>query len=287
MVNYTITQQDSILLFDPAIRFSNDAVFRDQQVDIMLNIPYDYPFVMTEEFAMFIENYVPWENARDHTWVLTRNGLECRDCKGTAAGGTREFSDFDAIELSGAFDATIRHGNQHTVELSGPEGEREKYDVYQSGRTLVIDYEGRRKFDFKLKDIDIEPVHLTITVVNLQSIEAVGYGRLRLDDITTDDLHIDLKGPVRARGVLTAKNITIDMTGSAEADFSGTAESLNADINFASRLDADGLEVTDADIEANGASTADVNVTGNLTIEERLGSKVEYRGNPRVVVVDR
>src|SRR5690606_23880540 len=46
MVNYTITQQDSILLFDPKVRFADDAVFRNQEVDIMLNIPYDYPFVM-------------------------------------------------------------------------------------------------------------------------------------------------------------------------------------------------------------------------------------------------
>lgn len=287
MVNYTITQQDSILLFDPAIRFNNNALFRNQEVDIMLNIPYDYPFVMDEEFAMFIENYVPWENARNHTWVLTRDGLQCRDCEDTEASGARDFSEFDAIELSGAFDATIRHGDAHTVELTGPEDEREKYDVYQSGRTLVIDYEGRRKFDFKLKDIDAEPVRITVTVTKLQSVEAVGYGRLRLEDLNTDDLYIDLKGPIRARGVLTSRNITINMTGSAEADFSGTAESLNADIKFASRLDADNLEVTNAEIEASGASTAEVNVTGNLQIEERLGSNVEYRGNPRVVVVDR
>jgi phage shock protein PspC (stress-responsive transcriptional regulator) len=287
MVNYTITQQDSILLFDPKVRFADDAVFRNQEVDIMLNIPYDYPFVMDEQFAMFIQNYVPYENANNHTWVLTRDGLRCRDCKETEASGTREFSDFDAIELSGAFDATIRHGDKHTVELTGADGERAKYDVYQSGRTLIIDYEGRRKFDFKLKDIDIEPVRITITVPRLQSVEAVGYGRLRFEELTTDDLYIDLKGPIRARGALTSKNITIKMTGSAEADFSGKAESLNAEINFASRLDADNLEVTNADIEANGASTAEVHVTGNLKIEERLGSNVEYRGNPRVVVVDR
>lgn len=117
--------------------------------------------------------------------------------------------------------------------------------------------------------------------------EAVGYGRLRLDEITTDDLHIDLKGPIRARAVLTANDVIVSLTGSAEADLSGTAQSLDAEVTFASRLDADNLEVVEADIEASGASTAEVNVTGSLKIEEGIGSSVEYRGNPGTVIVDR
>ncbi len=287
MVSYTVTQEDSIIIFDPQVRFADNAVFRNQEIDVTLNIPYDHPFVMDEEFAMYIENDVHYGEADNHTWVTTRNGLECRDCNSDNSAMNNNFSDFNAIDLSGAFDATIRQGDEYAVELTGPDGERSKYDVYQSGKTLVIEYEGRGKFDFKLKDIDVDRVRISITVPNLQSVEAVGYGRLRLDELTSDDLYIDLKGPIRARGVLTAKNVTINLTGSAEADFSGTAESLNAEINFASRLDADNLEVTDAVVEASGASTAELNVTGSLNIEEGIGSSVEYRGNPRVVVVDR
>jgi phage shock protein PspC (stress-responsive transcriptional regulator) len=288
MASYAVTQQDSILILDPQIRFSDNAVFRDQEIDITLNIPYDHPFVMDDEFARFIQNYVPYENIDNHTWVMTRNGLECRDCdNGSTSAMSEDLTDFDAIDISGAFDATIRHGDHHAVELIGPDGERAKYDVYRSGKTLVIEYENRRDFDFKLKNIDVDPVRITITLPHLQSVEAVGYGRLRLDELTTEDLYIDLKGPIRARGVLTAEDLTVNLTGSAEADFSGTAQSLNAEIKFASRLDADNLEVTDADIEASGASTAEVNVTGSLKIEEGIGSNVEYRGNPNVVVVDR
>lgn len=287
MITYTVTQQDSILLFDPQIRFADNAVFRGQELDIMLNIPYDQPFVMDEEFAMFIQNYVPYGDAHNRTWVMTRDGLECRDCKDPGVGAMNEdLTDFDAIDISGAFDATIRQGDNYGVEITGPEGERSKYDVYRSGRTLVIEYEGRQQFDFKFKDTDVDQVRITITLPHLQSVEAVGYGRLRLDELTTDDLYIDLKGPIRARGLVTAKDITVSLTGSAEADLSGKAQSLDAEINFASRLDADNLEVTDANIEASGASTAEVNVTGSLKIEEGIGSNVEYRGNPNVVVID-
>lgn len=286
MISYTVTQQDSILLFDPQIHFAADAVFRDQELDVTLKIPYDQPFVMDEEFALFIQNYVHLDDADSHTWVITRDGLECRDCDHPEAGVMNNLDDFDAIDIRGAFDATIRQGDNHNVELTGPEGERSKYDVYKSGRTLVIEYEGRRDFDFKLKDIDMDPVGITITLPRLQSLEAVGYGRLRLENLTTEDLYIDLKGPIRARGDLTADDLTLKLTGSAEADFNGTAHSLNAEINFASRLDADNLQVTDAEIEAKGASTAEVNVTGNLKIEKGLGSNVEYRGNPSVVEMD-
>ncbi|HLT79652.1 MAG TPA: PspC domain-containing protein [Cyclobacteriaceae bacterium] len=288
MVTYTVTQQDSILTFDPQIRFAENAVFRNQKLDITLNIPFDHPFVMDEEFAMFIRNYVHYGDADRHTWVMTRDGLECRDCESSNTSVINtDLSDFNAIDLSGAFDATIRQGDRYAIDLSGPDGERAKYEVYKSGNTLVIEYENRRNFDFKLKKLDVDPVHITITLPNLQSVEAVGYGRLRLDEITTDDLHIDLKGPIRARAVLTANDVIVSLTGSAEADLSGTAQSLDAEVTFASRLDADNLEVVEADIEASGASTAEVNVTGSLKIEEGIGSSVEYRGNPGTVIVDR
>src|SRR5690606_1881759 len=80
MLSYTVTQEDSIIIFDPQVRFADNAVFRNQEIDVTLNIPYDPPFVMDEEFAMYIENYVHYGDADNHTWVMTRNGLECRDC---------------------------------------------------------------------------------------------------------------------------------------------------------------------------------------------------------------
>ena len=286
MISYNVTQEDSVLIFDTHLQFKDDAVFRAQDLDLYLYIPYNYPFVMEEEMSEFISQYVDYEYQDGHTWVMTRDGLRCQDCgepTGSHTVPNSELKDFDSIDLSGAFDVSIRKGDNYEVTLAGPERERSKYDIYRSGQTLVIDYEGRRNFNFNLKDIDADEVTINITMPSLKSLEAVGYGSIRFDELATDNIDIDLKGPIHARGELTAQDITLKLNGSAEADLSGSATTLTAEIKFASSLNAYGLEVEEAFIEAIGASSARVNVTRSLEIDEGLASDVDFRGNPQVI----
>lgn len=286
MVTYNVTQEDSILTFDSHLRFKDDAVFRAQDLDLYLYIPYNYPFVMDDEMCSFISQYVDYEHTDGHTWVMTRNGLECQDCEDATGSNLlpdSDLRDFDAIDLSGAFDVNIRKGDEYAVTFTGPDHERSKYDIYRSGQTLVIDYDGKRNFNFDLKDIDADEVRINITMPSLKSIEAVGYGSIRFDELTTDNIDIDLKGPIRARGELTARDITLTLNGSAEANLSGSAKTLNAEIKFASSLNAYNLEVEEAIIEATGASSAKVNVTRTLEIDEGIASDVNFRGNPQVI----
>jgi len=57
-------------------------------------------------------------------------------------------------------------------------------------------------------------------------------------------------------------------------------------LQFASKLRAYNLEVDDAIVEANGASSAKVNVNNSLEMEEGLASDIDYRGNPRIIKRD-
>lgn len=286
MVTYNVTQEDSILIFDSHLNFKDDAVFRAQELDLYLYIPYNYPFVMEEGMSRFINQYVDYEYMDGHTWIMTRDGLECRDCQdetGSNFLNGPDITDFDAIDLSGAFDVTIRQGDDYSIEFTGPEHERSKYNIYRSGQTLVIDYEGRDNFNFDVKDIDMDEVRINITMPSLEALEAVGYGSIRFDELTAGDIEIDLKGPIRAHGELIAENIVINLNGSAEADLSGSAETLTAEIKFASSFNGYNLEVEDAIVEAIGASSAELNVTGTLEIDEGLASDIDFRGNPQVI----
>lgn len=286
MVTYNVTQEDSIMIFDTHLRFKDDAVFRAQELDLYLYIPYNYPFVMDEDMSHFINQYVDYDHMDGHTWMMTRDGLRCQDCEDTTGpnGATDDdLKDFDAIDLSGAFEVKIRKGDEYQVTITGPDRERSKYDVYRSGHTLVIDYEGRRNFNFDLKDIDADEVAINITMPSLKSLEAVGYGTISFDEMAADNFDIDLKGPIHAWGELTAQDITLRLSGSAEADLTGSATTLTAEVKFASSLNAYDLEVEEARIEVIGASSAKVNVTRSIEIEEGLASEVDFRGNPQVI----
>jgi hypothetical protein len=270
-----------------------------------LYIPYNYPFVLDEATSRFITQYVDYDDVEGNTWIMTENGLTCQTCpksesesdsdednddsNNTSSRLSEQFgiNDFDGLDIHGIFDVRIIAGNEYAIELLGPDRERSKYDIYRKGRDLVIKFEGRnRKFEWKEGFHETNDVQINITMPSLRRIEAQGVGSLKFDEFTVDDLEIDLRGPIKLRGYITAHNLHVDLTGAAEAEISGEVNTLDADVQFASKLQAYDLEANDATIEATGASSAKVNVSHSIQMEERAASDIDYRGNPEIVRKD-
>jgi phage shock protein PspC (stress-responsive transcriptional regulator) len=291
MVNYNIDVRDSTIVFDSNIEFKKDAIFRAQRLDMILYIPFDYPFVMDESTSRFISQHVDYEYMEGNTWTMTDRGLTCLSCpkRENESGITDQFglSEFDELDIRGVFDVRIIQGDEYAVELIGPASERDKYSIFRSGHTLVVEYEGRdRKFDWDDDILNLEEIRINITLPELEKIEAEGYGKIQFDRFTFDDLDIYMRGPVKLRGEVQARDLIINLTGKSEVELSGRADNLDADIQFASKLRAYNLEVIDAVVEVNGASSAKVNVSGTVEIEEGLASDVDVRGHPRVIKRD-
>lgn len=288
MVEYTMDFRDSIFTFDSNLRFKPDAEFRGQQLDMILMVPYNTPFTMDEGVSRILTHYIDWSERDGQTWKYTEeNGLECITCEKSEDdnGGTSDLRDFDELEVSGKFDLRIINGHDYNVELLGPEREKEKYKIYRTARTLVIEYSGRKR-NWEVNDLGIEEMRINVTMPTLEKLEATGFGNIRFDTFNGNDMEIESRGPIKIRGELDMQELSINLTGKSEAELSGHVNNLNARIELASRLRAYNLDVVDAMIEVSGASNAKVNVSGNLEIEEGVASDVDYRGNPNVVKRD-
>ena len=288
MVTYNVTFRDSVFTFDEDLQFKEDAVFRGQHLDMILYIPYDFPFIMDEGMSRFISQYVDGRYHDGYTWKMTRNGLECINCNGNSEESLSDLRDFDQIEISGKFDLRILQGNTFNVELSGREEAKAQYDVRRSGETLVIDFERDRNADFDwenwdLKALPVDEVEIVVTMPSLERIEAMGLGSLQLDEYSGQSLAIEARGPVDITGAINVETLTLRLTGNAEAELSGKAGNMNASVEFASRLRAYDLQANNALVEVNGASSAKVHVTGTLEMEEGTASDIDFRGNPQVV----
>lgn len=308
MVTYNVDFRDSVFTFDSNLTFPEDAVFRAQRLDMVLYIPYDFPFMMEEGVARFISNYVHccgWEGTDEvyrYTWIMSEDeGLQCLDCPDLRdadddnddrgedlqpISGIADLSDFDEIEITGHFDLTISNSDRYAVVIRGSEREKSRYRVYRTGRTLVVDYNGRKRMRWDDGDIDLEEIHIDIAMPELEKIEASGIGSIKFDAFRGDDIEIEGRGPVRVRGSLRSERLTLSLTGSAEADLSGKADRLNAHLRMASMLRAYDLDVRDAIVEVAGFSTARVHVRERLEIDRGIASEVDYRGNPDVVWID-
>jgi phage shock protein PspC (stress-responsive transcriptional regulator) len=288
MVDYNVAVKDSTLTFDSNIKFKDDAIFRGQRLSMVLYIPYNFPFVLDEATSRFITQYVDYDQLEGNTWIMTEDGLTCQTCPESEDDDNFRddfgLKDFDEVDIRGIFDVQLMAGNEYGVELVGPGNEKEKYDIYTRGETLVIEFENfGRRFDDEDDLPSMNQIKINITMPNLERIEAEGYGTIKFGDFTSDDVAIDLRGPVKLRGSLTAHNLAIDLTGKAEAELSGQVNNLNAELQFASSLKAYDLKAVDAVVEVTGASFAKVNVSEKLTMDEGLASEIDYRGNPKVV----
>lgn len=292
MVDYNVVVKDSVLTFDSNIHFKEDAIFRAQRVNMTLYIPYNYPFVLDEASARFITQYIDYDDLEGNTWIMTEKGITCKTCpKDDPDEGEIEdqfgLTNFDELDLHGIFDVHVMAGDEYAVELLGSDSEKRKYNIFRSGEALVVEYErGDRKFDWDEELMDVNEIRINITMPNLERIEAEGYGSITFDEFTNDNMEIELRGPVKVDGSLSAHNLTLNLTGKSEVELSGQVNNLDADIQFASKLKAYNLEVQDAVVEVNGASSAKVNVTNSLEFKEGLASDVDYRGNPEIIKKD-
>jgi len=294
MVTYNVHQEDSIFLFDSNVTFNPEAIFRGQEVNMTLYIPYNKPFAMETSFSRFISNWVDYDDVDDHTWIMSESkGLECTDCVDTEqaddndgiTGSDHDLRDFDELDLRGVFDVRIHRGDDYRVELDGSEDEKKKYTIYRSGETLVIDFEGKKSFNWD--KVMNDEVRINITMPSLEKLDAIGYGTIRFDEFNVTDMEMEIKGPIKVRGELTAEDVVLNLSGKAEVELSGRANKLSADLELASKLKAYNFEVTDAIIEAKGASSAKVNVTNSLEMEEGVASDIDYRGGaPNIIKHD-
>lgn len=288
MVDYKVVQQDSVITFDSNLIFKQDAIFRAQEVDMTLYIPYNYPFKMDRGVVNFITDYVEWEQREnDNTWQMTEQGLECITCpKPTPEELAKaDLKDFDQLELHGIFDVRIVSGDNYAVDLKGPESEKEKYNISRSGNTLIIDFEGKKNFnwDINLDKMKGDQVYISITMPEIEKLEASGYGKIQLEEFHVEDMEFEVRGPIEIEGKLYAEDVMVSLSGKSELTLSGQCNTMSADIEFASKLKAYNFNVNEAMVDVTGASSAKLNVSRRLEIEEGVASDVDYRGNPEVI----
>jgi phage shock protein PspC (stress-responsive transcriptional regulator) len=292
MIDYHVDVQDSIFTFDSNVAFKENAVFRAQRLEMTLYLPYDLPFTMTEDVSRFIRQYVDRNYLDDHTWRMTPKGLDCLSCP--VADGDPEdqeeaeredysLSDFTEIEISGLFDATITKGNEYGVEFTGSESEKEKYKISKEDNTLVIEYNDDNRRVWNKDLLNMDEIKINITMPDIERLDAKGAGKVDLRNFDVNDLEIHLTGAVEARGNLDAKDININLTGASQLELEGTGHTMDAQIQGASSLRAFSFKVKDASVEVNGASSAKVNVSGTLEMEEGIASDIDYRGKPEII----
>lgn len=167
---------------------------------------------------------------------------------------TRTIQNFTRVQADGAFEVIWTPGPA-ALSVTTDSNLMEYIHARVSGDRLLIDWQ--------------KPLRATRGIkVNISSPQLT---------------HVGLNGAVRlvASG-LTGTEFYLEANGASRVALSGSVNAMQAEMNGASRLDAESLVTHAMDLTIAGAGRADVNVTDALKVDISGAGKVTYTGNPTI-----
>ena len=193
-----------------------------------------------------------------------------------------DLSEFDKVDVGSAFDVEIRHGGAFSVVVRVDDSVEQYLDVVKQGSTLRIGLKPHSLISLTAITLEAE-----VTMPELMGLELSGASDVSVTGFeSTEALGVDVSGASSLKGDIEAGDSVVDVSGASDVRLSGSGGDLILDASGASSVDLADYPVGAATIEASGASSATVNVSGELNVEASGASKVRYLGSPTLGTVD-
>ena len=308
-IQYEVSQNDSILVFDSNIDYSVEEKLRGQDLMMTLYIPYGQTFIMRNNFDDLIYysfGYQGFSSSQivGNTWMFNPSGLECITCinYSSSAEQRREnyedlygeatkigsndsvytVSEFNEIRIEGPYEAIIVRGDEYRVVLDGYYGYLDKANVSNQENSLQIGYESDDEIDLNRYNRKIE---VKIITPSLRDIRLNGTATAAVSGFEEDDLYVRLDGASELDLDADVYSIDLRVTGASQLNLTGKGRKLNADVSTAASLNTYDFEAEMVKLKASGASEAKVFASETLEINASLISDVKYRGGAEVTKV--
>lgn len=193
---------------------------------------------------------------------------------------TYDFSDFDKVIISHAFEAEITAADSYMVEVTVDDNLVEHLRVEQEGDTVTIGFAPNLVVTNTTQEV-------RITLPRLVDLEASGASRVDVSGFkTSDDVRVNVSGASTARGDMETGDLNADVSGASTLSLEGSGKNLRVNASGASTADLNDFAVNDASVEASGASRANVNVSGTLNANASGASSIRYSGDPTLGNID-
>ncbi|GAB3197391.1 phage shock protein PspC (stress-responsive transcriptional regulator) [Pontibacter aydingkolensis] len=322
MITYQVVQKDSVLRFDNSYEFKEGAVFRDQELDLVLRLPRNKPLRLTREFtyllptATFDQDYSRDKIVRN-TWQVKGDMLECLTCaadtldteeynfeegsfnegsddtniSGSVLLNEREYSsnsktynyrDFNSVEISGPYHVELRQGSNYSVRVRGERDDLRRMEIDKVGDELRIGYTEKNINLFS----DRDPVLVQITAPDFNDIDLSGAIKAEISGIRADNLRMNFSGAIQSNADVNVRDLRVEISGAAVSKFSGRADNFKLDATGAGKVNAAGLRANTVDVDVTGASLAEVYAARTLRADASGASRIVYAGNPKNTTID-
>lgn len=195
---------------------------------------------------------------------------------------SRPLAGFDAIEVGGGIDLSLRQGGSFSVEVE-TDDELAEIVTEVRGNTLTI----RRKSSFNFFDWGGDAGSVSVTMPTLVSLAASGGSDVRTEGtFTSDRLEIVASGGSDVSIDVAAGTLEAETSGGSDLTLSGSARMASVRSSGGSDLNASRLTADEADVQSSGGSDLAIGVRERIVGNASGGSDITYTGNPQTVDVD-
>ena len=194
---------------------------------------------------------------------------------------TKKFkvANFNSIELGSAFEVHVHKGNVYAVSVTGREKDIDELEVRSSSGKLEIGYESGWKWTW---NNNRSKLVVNITLPRLNSGDFSGACKVDLQGFTNEE-EMSLVFSGASKGLiegLHADKLKIELSGASDCKITGHTDYLKVEASGASHLKALDFFARNVDVDASGASSAQVHVQKSLKVDASGASHVKYKGSP-------
>jgi len=188
----------------------------------------------------------------------------------------RDAKNFQAIELSNAFDVYLTQSDEESVAVSASEIKyRDRIKVEVKGGVLIIRYDNNGKWNTGNKKLK---AYISFKAINKLNVSGACDVYI-VDNWRAENLKIDLSGASNLKGHIEGQKLMVDLSGASDMTLSGRMGQLNIEASGASGFKGFDMEVEYCDAKASGASDIKITVNKELSAEASGASDVNYKGN--------
>jgi hypothetical protein len=223
-------------------------------------------------------------------------------CGGTVIGSGEiatwdfDFSDFNRLEVSSAFDVTVDRADTYLVRITIDKALYEYLKIDQRGDTLRVGLKSNYNYiDTKQQAVinlpDLRRLALSgasRAVVNGFSVShsldfaLSGASRLDLGHTIAGNSNFSLSGASQASGIIEMNDGNFSLSGASFLELQGSADDITINASGASGVKLPEFRVVTADVHLSGASNATVNVSTRMDVNLSGASDLEYIGSPKL-----
>lgn len=186
----------------------------------------------------------------------------------------KQFSarDFERLEIGGAYAIEIRQGATFSVSADGDRDEVEELDIKVRNGVLRVD----RPNSYRFFNNRGSRIGLVITMPTLRGLDLSGANKSRITGFRNlDDLDVDLSGASNTEMEVEVSRLKMEISGASKVALKGRSRTAEISLSGASRLDATQMAMEEADVEASGASRAELGKVNNLRKDTSGASRVD------------